>query len=200
MHCLAVLALLCLYACSGVSVGSDNRYGYPRGGAVVHFPLEAKSKPHDPGFQDAMLITGQVVSVHNGDTITVQLSDRREKVRLIGIDAPEIGQAPWGEQSRDVLKSIVDGKQVTLETDVTVRDQYGRLLAYVHLDALFVNAEMIRQGQAVMYTVPPNVAHVEEYKKAQVEARETGRGVWNPAMPLDIDPDCFRKQKKGKEC
>jgi micrococcal nuclease len=195
-----VILLILLSACSNVSVGGDNRYGYPRGGAVVHFPLETKSKPQDPGFHDAMLVTGQVVSVHDGDTLTVQLSDRREKVRLIGIDAPEMAQAPWGEQSRDALKALVNGRQVTLETDVSVRDQNGQLLAYVYRDGLLVNAEMVRQGQAMLHTVPPNVAHVEEYQKAQAEAREAGRGVWNPAMPLTTEPDCFRNQKKGGEC
>jgi micrococcal nuclease len=195
-----VILLLLLSACSGVSVGGDNRYGYPRGGAVVHFPLETKSQPHDPGFHDAMLITGQVVSVHDGDTITVQLSDRREKIRLIGSDAPEIGQAPWGEQSRDALKALVNGRQVTLETDVAVRDPYGQLLAYVYVDSLFINTEMVRQGQALLHIVPPNVAHVEEYRKAQEEARQAGRGVWDANQPLDVQPDCFRKRKKGQDC
>ena len=59
---------------------------------------------------------------------------------------------------------------------------------------------MIRQGQAVMYTVPPNVAHVEEYQKAQAEARDAGRGVWDQKQPLDVMPDCYRKLKQGQGC
>jgi micrococcal nuclease len=53
------------------------------------------------------------------------------------------------------------------------------LLAYVFVGDMLVNLEMVRQGQAVLYTVPPNVAHVDDYRKAQQEAREAGRGVWN---------------------
>jgi endonuclease YncB( thermonuclease family) len=59
---------------------------------------------------------------------------------------------------------------------------------------------MVRQGQAVFYTVPPNVAHAEEYRKAQAEAREAGRGVWDREKPLDVAPDCYRKLKKGGKC
>jgi endonuclease YncB( thermonuclease family) len=44
------------------------------------------------------------------------------------------------------------------------------------------------------------VAHVEEYRKAQAEAREAGRGVWSPTQPLDVMPDCYRKRQKGREC
>src|SRR6266849_727951 len=168
-RCLSLLLPLALSvvlpACSNVSVGGHGTDRNASGGAVVHFPLETKAKSAPSEFHDAMLITGQVMSVHNGDTLTVQLPDRKEKVRLIGIDAPELGQAPWGERAREALKALVDGKEVTLETDVTVTDQYGRLLGYVYVGKLFVNAEMVRQGQAVIYTVPPNVAHVEEYRK-----------------------------------
>jgi micrococcal nuclease len=70
----------------------------------------------------------------------------------------------------------VGGKTVRLETDVTKRDEHKRLLAYVYVGDLFVNAEMIRQGQAVLLTEPPNIAHVEDYRKAQQGAREAERG------------------------
>ena len=55
------------------------------------------------------------------------------KVQLIGIDAAELDQAPWGIEARDVLRGLVDGKTVRLETDITIRDQYRRLLAYVYV-------------------------------------------------------------------
>ena len=127
----------------------------------------------------AGFLRGQVLSVHDGDTLTVLLDGRHEKVRLNGIDAPELDQQPWGVQARDTLKALVGGKTVRLETDVTKRDKNKWLLAYVYIGDLFVNAEMIRQGQAMLLTVPPNIAHVEDYRKAQQEAREAGRGLWN---------------------
>ena len=91
-------------------------------------------------------------------------------------------------QARDALRELVDGKTVRLETDITIRDQYRRLLAYVYVGGILVNLEMIRQGQAVLHTVPPNAVHVEEYRKAQSEARQAGRGVWGQQNPLGMSP------------
>ena len=52
----------------------------------------------------------------------------------------------------------------------------------------------------MIYTVPLNVAHVEDYRKAQTEARDAGRGVWDRDRPLDVNPDCYRKLKNGRAC
>jgi micrococcal nuclease len=67
---------------------------------------------------------------------------------------------------------------VRLETDVQARDRYGRLLAYVWVGDVMVNAELVRQGYAQVMTVPPNVRHQELFVKLQREAREAGRGLW----------------------
>lgn len=199
-------ALLALSGCNSVSVGADNRYGYTRGSAVVNIPIDAISDHVGKvaGATRAEKIQGpftaQVVSVHDGNTLTVMIDGHNEKVRLIGVDAPELAQAPWGEQARDALTVLVEGKTLRLETDITARDQDKRLLAYIYVGEMFVNREIVRQGQAVIYTVPPNVAHVDEYRKAQAEAREAGRGVWKPAQPLTVAPDCYRKLEKGRAC
>ncbi|HZC80848.1 MAG TPA: thermonuclease family protein [Nitrospiraceae bacterium] len=192
-------------ACSNVGVGADNRYGYSRGEAVVKVPIEsvadglkAATTSRPPQIEGPL--SAQVVSVHGGDTLTVLIDGHKENVRLIGIDAPELDQAPWGVVSRDTLKSIIDGMTVRIETDVQLRDQYKRLLAYVYVNDTFVNLVMVRLGQAVLYTVAPNVMHVDEYRKAEEEARQAGRGVWNPTQPLDVAPDCYRKRQKGREC
>ena len=202
---LTVILSFLIPACSNVSVGADNKYGQTRGVGMVGVPIETvtdqvKAATTRRSSDLEGPVSARVLSVHDGNTITVQLEDRKEKVRLIGIDAPEIDQAPWGVQARDVLRGLVDSKTVRLETDITERDQYRRLLAYVYVGEMLVNAEMVRQGQAVLYTVPPNVAHVEDYQKAQQEAREAGRGVWDREKPLDVNPDCYRKLKKGREC
>jgi micrococcal nuclease len=195
--------LLSITACSNVTVNADNQYGHPRG--MVGVPIEtvtdqvkAIASPKQERITGPL--SAQVVSVHDGGTITVLIDGRKEQVRLIGIDAPELDQKPWGPQASDALALFVENKTVRLETDITVRDQYKRLLAYVFIDDIFVNLEMISQGQAVLYTIPPNIAHVEELRLAQDEARQKGYGVWNPAHPLDVMPDCYRRQKKGGEC
>ncbi len=205
----AILPLLAILlsstACSNVGVNADNRYGYPRGTAVVKVPIDSvadgvKAVTSTKADRIEGPLSAQVVSVHDGNTITVLIDGRKEKVRLIGIDTPELDQKPWGQLSRDALALLVENKTVRLETDVTVRDQYKQLLAYVFIDDIFVNLEMIGQGQGVLYTVPPNVAHADELRHAQDEARQKGYGVWDPSQPLDVMPDCYRKRQKGREC
>jgi len=132
----------------------------------------------------ADFLRGEVISVNNGDSFTVLVGPKLVKVRLIGSDAPDMIQSANGRQAREFLRNLVRGKMVRLETDDRRRDHEKRLLAYVYVGDLFVNLELIRQGQAVMYSAPPNVAHVEEYRKAQQEAREAGRGLWGPSNRL----------------
>ena len=191
---LLVSALLALLSCQNINVGADNRYGYSRGAAVVTVPLETTDAA------GVKSVPVPVWSVHDGTTLVVLLRGVKENVRLIGIEAPELDKAPWGGQSRDALKGLVEGRSVRLVTDARKRDHNGQMLAYVYAGDLFVNLELVRQGQAVIATVPPNVAHVEEYQRAQAEARDSGRGVWSREQPLDVMPDCFRKQKMRVEC
>ena len=207
MRCRVFLILLAVFAlpgCIGVS-GDVSPQGVNTSEVVLAVPLDRPYSFRQPDPDQRLTARGgflraQVVSVHDGDTITVLIDGVKEKVRLIGIDAPELDQAPWGVVSRDALRGLVDSKTVRLETDISIRDQNRQLLAYIYVGEMLVNLEMVRQGQAVIYTVPPNVAHVEDYQKAQQEARETGRGVWDREKPFDVAPDCYRKLKKGREC
>ena len=130
----------------------------------------------------------------DGDTLV--LSDG-ERVRLIGIDTPEVHESEklyrdsrrsgqdirtiqaLGRRSWDFTKSLVEGKPVRLEFDVEKRDKYGRLLAYVYLeDGQFVNAEIVCQGYASLMTYPPNVKYEDLFLKLYQEARENKRGLW----------------------
>ena len=107
-------------------------------------------------------------------------------MRLIGIDTPETNDPREATQcfAREAAAYLAEllplGTEVRLEYDAERLDQYDRTLAYIYRarDDLFVNAEMVRQGYALAYTVPPNVAHVEEFAALQREAREAGRGLW----------------------
>jgi len=136
----------------------------------------------------AEALTGVVVKLVDGDTVWVRLADRVEKVRYIGVDTPEVhhptrGEEPGGREAAEVNRRLVDGKAVRLERDVQLRDRYGRLLAYVWVKGndgreLMVNAELVRLGYARIMTVPPNVRHVEMFRKLQVDAREHHRGLW----------------------
>jgi len=122
----------------------------------------------------------RVLRVNDGDTVTVSINGHRERIRLIGIDAPEMGQGLWGEKAKRHLEDILrSSRNVYVEYDVERRDKYGRLLAYIRTaDGRLVNTEMLRDGYAVLFTFPPNVKHVEEFTAAQRQARERKRGIW----------------------
>ncbi len=86
----------------------------------------------------------------------------------------------FGHEASAYNKSLVENKKVKLVKDVTEIDKYGRLLRYVYLeDGTFVNLKLVRDGYANMYTFPPNVAHQQEFAKAQREAKADGLGLWS---------------------
>ncbi len=126
----------------------------------------------------------RVVKVIDGDTVV--LSDGRT-VRYIGVDTPEQGQ-PYYDAAKNFNRRLVLGKQVELELDVERYDHYGRLLAYVFVrnlrgQRLFVNAELIRNGFARVYTKPPNVRYTDLFVQLQEEARRKRRGLWSVYQP-----------------
>ena len=126
-----------------------------------------------------------MVRVVDGDTIYVQLADRVEKIRYIGVNTPEIhhpikGEEAGGREAAAMNRRLVGGRPVRLELDVRSRDRYGRLLAYVWLGDTMVNAELVRRGYAQVMTVPPNVRYQDLFVKLQREARDAGRGLWRP--------------------
>lgn len=132
------------------------------------------------------LDAADVISVYDGDTITVEFEFGNEaRVRLIGIDAPEMAgnvhgpASKYGPESRDYLAGLVGGKTVELEYDVEQYDKYTRLLAYVFIPGgSMVNEQMLKDGYALLYTVPPNVKYVEGFTAAQREARSANKGLW----------------------
>lgn len=134
----------------------------------------------DPG-------AARVVRVVDGDTVVVELAGREERVRLIGVDTPESvdPRRPvecFGKEAAAFTESLLpEGTPVRLVRDVEARDRYDRLLAYVYraADDLFVNAELVRQGYAQPLTIPPNVAHAEQFVALAAEARAEARGLWS---------------------
>ncbi|HET7720385.1 MAG TPA: thermonuclease family protein [Acidimicrobiales bacterium] len=124
-----------------------------------------------------------VRKVVDGDTLDVSGGER---VRLIGIDTPEsvAPDRPVGcfgkEASRFTASLVPPGTPVRLVGDVEQRDRFGRLLAYVYrqADGLFVNAELLRQGYAQLLTIPPNIAHTDEFTAIARRAREGAQGLW----------------------
>jgi micrococcal nuclease len=101
------------------------------------------------------------------------------RVRLVGIDTPELSQGEPARQAAAALKRwLPPGSTVRLETDVAPRDRYGRELAYVWAGSRLVNEAMVRDGWALLYTVPPNVKYADRLERAQKEARAKSAGLW----------------------
>lgn len=125
-----------------------------------------------------------VISVVDGDAIWVELNGQREKIRYIGIDAPETshpvkGVQEYAQEAKAANHTLVDGKTVRLEFNVQRRDKYGRLLAYVYLeDGTFVNAWLVEHGFAQVMTVLPNVKFQDVFLRFQRDARGAARGLW----------------------
>ncbi len=120
--------------------------------------------------------TALVIQVIDGDTIVIEGGYR---VRYIGIDTPEIHPQlePFGMQALEANRQLVEGKVVRLEMDISPTDN-GRLLRYVYVDDIFVNAELVRQGLAEAKAYPPDTRYQEELEKLEAEARQAGRGMW----------------------
>ena len=131
-------------------------------------------------------LEGTVVRVVDGDTIHVRVGAHVEKVRYIGVNTPEVhhptkGVEPGGREAAAVNRRLVQGQGVRLELDVQERDRYGRLLAYVWVGGVMINAELVRLGYAQVMTVPPNVRYQDMFLKLQREAHQAGRGLWRRA-------------------
>ncbi|HSW64923.1 MAG TPA: thermonuclease family protein [Dissulfurispiraceae bacterium] len=129
----------------------------------------------------------RVLKILDGDSIVVSgirssgAPSRREEVRLIGIDAPEIGQQPWGQRARRHLRVLIQKTDATvkLEFDIELRDRYGRLLAYGWTkNNVLLNERMVANGYALARTVPPNVKYANRLATAQKKARDRRAGLW----------------------
>ncbi|MBN2274923.1 MAG: thermonuclease family protein [Bacteroidales bacterium] len=128
----------------------------------------------------------QVIRIIDGDTFCIDDgSEKGCKVRLAGIDAPESRKSYkknvqyYGPESTLQLAKLSLGKFVRLEYDIEKYDRYGRTLAYVFLkDGTFINAQLIKEGYAVVMTIPPNVKYADQFVRLQKNARKKAKGLW----------------------
>lgn len=132
-----------------------------------------------------------VTSVIDGDTIEVDIDGTIYKVRYIGLDAPELDDkrpeyCALAQEATRYNRQLVEGKTVRLEKDISETDRYGRLLRYVYVDDIFVNAELVRQGLAWAEAYEPDIRYQDILEEAEAEAREDKIGIW--AMPLPPSP------------
>ena len=129
----------------------------------------------------------EVLKVVDGDTFWI-LNDNneRKKIRLIGMDTPEVRNTGkkkigyYGKEASEYVKNLLEGGYVMLEYDVQLLDRYQRTLAYAYLeDGTFLNDLLVREGYAKVATFPPNVKYVDLFIESEKWARERNLGLWN---------------------
>lgn len=133
-------------------------------------------------------LQGVVTHVSDGDTMVLKDSlGKTHKVRIDGIDAPEMGQ-DFGKQSKSFLEKLILNKRVSVE--VVGIDQYRRILGVVSVNGTDVNKAMLRNGMAWQYKYNKN----KEYALLVKQAKEQNKNIWS--NPNAIDPHQWRKENK----
>lgn len=132
--------------------------------------------------------TAKVIGVTDGDTIVVLTDENKQvKIRLEGIDCPETKQ-DFGTKAKQATVDMCFQKTVRVEQSGT--DIYGRMLAFVYVDDVCVNKELIKNGMAWHYK---KYNKDQELAKLEIEAREKGIGLWSMKDP--VAPWDFRHKK-----
>jgi micrococcal nuclease len=141
-----------------------------------------------------------VVAVLDGDTIIISGG---EKVRYAGLNTPETHHPDklpeyCGQEAFEANRRLVAGKRVRLEFAERRRDKYGRLLAYVYVDSLFVNAELIRQGYAQVSTYKDSQRYHESFARLQQNAIAARRGLWGGCVDSRVPQGLSKPQAERR--
>jgi len=148
---------------------------------IILFPIAAS-------WTFAAAFAGKCVGVHDGDSITVMKAGKAVKIRLEGIDCPEMGQ-DFGTRAKRFTSSLVFGRDVQVKE--YSRDRYGRMVARVSVGGQDVSLEIIKAGLAwhyKKYSSDPTLAEAEN------RARNAKQGLWS--MPSPVPPWEFRKMRR----
>ena len=143
----------------------------------------------------------RVIKVHDGDTVTLMINGRMRKTRLIGIDAPEMNQRPWGRQAKEHLIDIMNHTDwiVAMETDAVTTDKYGRSLVYLWTNNNeLINERMVLDGYAVLFTIRPNVRYKDKFTRAEQRARQERKGIWGENGLKEV-PVKYREKHPRKQ-
>lgn len=136
----------------------------------------------------------RVKQVIDGDTMVLS---NNQHIRYIGIDTPELRKnvegvwiyepMPFAEEAKALNQRLAEGKIVRLEFDLEKKDKYNRLLAYCFIGETFVNAKLLEQGLALLYTRVPNVKYADLFVRLQKQARENKKGIWQEVKIISPD-------------
>lgn len=146
-------------------------------------------------------LTVNVERVVSGQTLEVAgTSGTFERVRLIGVEAPDLKQQPWGMEAAKRLEEMIQGQPVLLEFDVEEKYCYKERctqLAYVWQNGQMLNEQLAKAGSVLALPRSPNSKYTERLAHAQEWARLMGLGIWNPENPMRLTPAEFRSQNQS---
>ena len=148
--------------------------------------------------EEANLIPARATRVFSGQSVEVVLAEGSgiTKVRIIGIDAPDLRQSPWGEAAKKRLSELVIGLPIDLETDSLKSDRFNRIQAHIWRDKVLISQQLVKEGFVLANTEYPH-----SYSKLLIDAREYARlmglGIWNPKLALRQTPSQFRARIKN---
>jgi len=152
------------------------------------------------GCQSAVLPTGAIAKVErvvSGQTLDIIEVGKQtsERVRLIGLDAPDLKQEPWGMAAKAQLEQLIGTQTILIESDEQKTDpKTQRRLVYAWRNRLLLNEQLIKDGYALAGSRLPNNKYDQKLAHAQEFARIMELGIWNPNQPMRLSPAEFRQQ------
>jgi micrococcal nuclease len=152
---------------------------------------QAAALPQGTLVKVSRVVSGQALEVLDLSRQTT----KTDRVRLLGVEAPDLKQDPWGADAKAQLETLVAGQTLLLETDQEAQNNYGQRLAYLWKDGVLVNEKIVEAGQALAASRSPNIKYQQRLNRAQEKARLLGLGIWNPTRPMRQTPSEFRAQQ-----
>lgn len=136
----------------------------------------------------------------SGKAGNLKLKSHSCKLRMLGIDTPEMKQQEWGKRAKAFLEDeLKDDKYIFIETDIEIKDRYGRLLAYVYdSEGHNINERILKNGFAELLIIGANNKYATEFKAAEAYAREKELNIWSKEGGLEMSPYKFRKKSKKR--
>jgi micrococcal nuclease len=161
------------------------------------------SPPKYPTVQISRVLSGQSIEWIDKS----QQPPVIQQGRLIGIDAPDMGQEPWGKQAKQRLEELISTSSqdgVSVEFEGTEPDKFGRKFVYLWKDGQLLNEQLLKDGFVLANMRTPNSAittisgskYRERFLRGSQYARIMGAGIWNPTQPMRMSPSEFRKEER----
>ncbi|MFI8491846.1 thermonuclease family protein [Peribacillus butanolivorans] len=186
LHVLLLIAI-CMITLVGCQEVSDNLTNESTKQEDSTSNSDTKSSSNSSNEEKGKTFTAKIVKVIDGDTVKIKLpSGNEETVRLLLIDTPETVHPskpvqPFGPEASKFTKELMPaGSEVEVETGISERDKYGRLLAYFYVDGKMVNKLLLEKGLArVAYVYAPNTKYIDELEGIQKQAQKEEIGIWS---------------------